>query len=138
MVLQIAVIGLKTPNEVASILCGCYILSKCGHDKAAFTSLLTTCLPPVRRCLTRGEEVLPQFITCADFAHSMSFHGQQREDETEFEEKVRLSPYLFNRVLQKAHYLESTHQIRPGNGAKLKQAVLVCGQRASAALPLPW
>jgi len=81
-------------------------------------------MPAVRRALYRGEDVLPAYISPSDFAESLSVNSVEDRERKKLEENVRGSAYFFQSLLHSTNYFELTQQIKPGNEAKVKLAIM--------------
>jgi len=91
---QNVIIGCMEPEEVVDYLLGGPSTPR--HNRRALIALLTECLPAVRRALCRGEEVLPQFISSADYVAFLDLLESFRPATTR-KGDIRRSPTLIHR-----------------------------------------
>ena len=116
------------PEDSVENLRKCRVIEPQGeHNSAAFSALITHCLPAVRCALFRGEEVLPLFVSSAQFTAFIGSHDEKEEESWASEEVAGTCVYFLNCMLHSVHYFEMNGKIRAGNEHKLKLALRVSG-----------
>lgn len=89
-------------------------------------------MPPLRRALCRGENVLDRFLSPDDYSSFMSDPDFQCEsNEYLLTSQVKACVLYFNVFLHLVHYFETIQNIPPGSEAKIRQYITVCSSHST-------